>query len=88
MSQINYQLQPIGFAKINEEECKYEIKIEERFRPALKELDKFTHVNIIWWAHRNDNDEKRSITQIETFPFFYGEIQLLLRFAAGEEFVV
>ena len=73
MSKNNYQLQPIGFAKIKDKEGKFEIQIEERFRPALKELDKFTHVNIIWWAHLNDNNEKRSITQIEKFPFFYGE---------------
>jgi len=73
LSNNNLQLQPIGFANVNEKQGKYEIRIEERFRSALKELDKFTHVNILWWAHLNDNDEKRSITQIENFPFFYGK---------------
>ena len=73
MSKTNMQLQPIGYARVDEEKGIFEVQIEEKFRPALKEFDKFTHVNILWWAHENDNPEKRETTQIEEFPFFYGK---------------
>jgi len=51
-------LHPIGEVKIEDNQTWIEIK--EEFRPALKELEKYTHVNIIWWADKNDTPQRRN----------------------------
>ena len=66
-------LNPIGLIKINEKEGKFWIEIKEKFRPALKELEKFTHVNIFWWANQNDTPKRRNVLLSEELPPFYGE---------------
>lgn len=65
-------LRPIGAARTDEEKGIFQIIIQERFRPALKELDKYTHVNVLWWAHQSDTAQKRRITQVDKLPPFYG----------------
>jgi tRNA-Thr(GGU) m(6)t(6)A37 methyltransferase TsaA len=42
-----------------------EIRIDEVFRPALKDLDGFTHAVVLWWAHEMASDEWRSKTTTE-----------------------
>lgn len=39
------------------------LEILEPFRPALRQLDHFSHVMVFWWAHMHDNEESRSIVQ-------------------------
>jgi len=77
MTQANKQrkmvLNEIGIVHSNDEKMEYSIEIHEKYRPALKELEKFTHVNVFWWGHENDNLEKRAITQISKLPPFYGK---------------
>ena len=66
-------LTEIGIVHANEEKMEFSIEIHEKYRPALKELDKFTHVNVFWWGNENDNAEKRAITQVKDLPPFYGK---------------
>jgi len=66
-------LNPIGFVKMNEKEGKFWIEIKEQFRPALKELEKFTHANIFWWADKNDTPKRRGVLISEDLPPFYGD---------------
>lgn len=66
-------LNPIGMAKVNEEKMNYSITIKKKYRPALKELDQYSHVIVIFWADRHDNDEARSALVAEELPFFYGD---------------
>ena len=56
-----FNMFPIGYIRRNSEEVKLEIL--EQFRPALKQLDQFTHVIVFWWADRHDNDKSRSKMQ-------------------------
>ncbi len=56
-----FNMFPIGYIRRNNEEVKLEIL--EQFRPALKQLDQFTHVIVFWWADRHDNDKSRSKMQ-------------------------
>ena len=45
------------------------IFIDKEFRPALKELDQFSHVIIIWWISGNDNNKARANLQdLPPFP--------------------
>lgn len=56
-----FTLTPIG--KIKTTKTANTIQIDEPYRPALKQLDQFSHVIVIWWANQHDNPTSRSQTQ-------------------------
>lgn len=60
---MTYNVQPIG--KIFSSENGAFIKIEEEYIPAIKALEGFSHINVIWWFHKLDNDQARSVLQVE-----------------------
>ncbi|UYP46237.1 hypothetical protein NEF87_002522 [Candidatus Lokiarchaeum ossiferum] len=64
-------LHPIG--EVKSKEGKTWIEVKEQYRLALKELEKFTHVNIVWWAHKNDTPKRRAVLLSEELPPFYGK---------------
>jgi tRNA-Thr(GGU) m(6)t(6)A37 methyltransferase TsaA len=63
-----FKLKPIGFVKRNKEEIL--LQIYEEYLPALQQLENFSHVHVIWWADKHDNEKSRSIVDC-TPP--YGE---------------
>ena len=72
-SQKEFNLKPIGYVRIEGDDpmkAEYFIDILDAYRTALKELDKFSHIIVFWWADKNDNAEARSL--LETTPP-YGE---------------
>jgi tRNA-Thr(GGU) m(6)t(6)A37 methyltransferase TsaA len=48
------------------------IKIKEKYRPALLELDKFSHVNVVWWGDRYE--EYRHQVDMQIFPPYAPDI--------------
>jgi tRNA-Thr(GGU) m(6)t(6)A37 methyltransferase TsaA len=46
------------------------LKIADEYGEALKGLDGFSHVVVLYWLHENDTPDKRSIlqTRLERFP--------------------
>ncbi len=54
-----FYVNPVG--KIISNGNGFFIRIDEKYIPALKELDGFSHVNIIWWADKCDSEEMRNI---------------------------
>jgi len=38
------------------------LKIDEKYKAALRELDGFTHINVLWWCHLLDSEEYRKVT--------------------------
>jgi tRNA-Thr(GGU) m(6)t(6)A37 methyltransferase TsaA len=65
-----YQIFPIGFVRRSENQIYLEIF--ESFRPALKQLDHFSHIVVLWWANKHDNDKSRNVMQ--TKPPYAKEI--------------
>lgn len=63
MTEQSYQLYPIGY--IRRDENGPHLEIMDLYRPALKELDQFSHVIVLWWADRLDSEEYRSMMQCE-----------------------
>jgi tRNA (Thr-GGU) A37 N-methylase len=57
------QLIPIGAVRREGDEVW--LAVEERYRPGLLELDRFSHVVVLWWASGHDNDESRAIMQTD-----------------------
>jgi tRNA (adenine37-N6)-methyltransferase len=56
-----YQVHPIGYVRHSPEGFALEILLP--YRPALKHLDQFSHVHVLWWADRHDNAGDRSTMQ-------------------------
>jgi len=67
-SKEKYVLYPIGYIK-RENDNVY-IDILEKYVTALKQLNHFSHVQILWWGTKTDTEEHRHILEC-TPP--YGE---------------
>lgn len=63
MNGVEYHLQPIG--SIQSGLGEFTITIEEAFRPALTELDGFSHINVLWWCHLLDDPLYREMVIAE-----------------------
>jgi tRNA (adenine37-N6)-methyltransferase len=76
-----YEISPIG--KITRNENEVFLEINESIRPALKQLNHFSHVIILWWADQHDNEDSRNKLQTKT-P--YAEDVLTGVFACRSEY--
>lgn len=56
-------LNPIGKIHIGREEMR--IEVEQKYIPALKGLDGFSHLQVLWWFHGCDNTSARSMLEAE-----------------------
>ena len=59
--QPTFQITPIGYVH-RDAQTKY-LQILEPFRPALKQLEHFSHIIVLWWADQRDNEEFRNMLQ-------------------------
>lgn len=57
----NFEVVPIG--KIHSNETDTFIEIEPKYISALKALEGFRHINVLWWFSDFDNEEARSTLQ-------------------------
>ena len=58
-------INPIGLVNASDEQGKYEIQVFSEYVSALTQLEAFSHVMIIWWADRHDNEKDRSLLTTE-----------------------
>ena len=56
----NYELKTIG--KVKADEKGFYIELDKAYVNATKELDGFSHINVLWWAHLFDDEKNRSYT--------------------------
>lgn len=63
MSTQGYSMSPIGYVRAGADGMALEIKPE--YLPALRGLEGFSHVVVLWWAHLCDNPEYRAILDWE-----------------------
>lgn len=57
----NFTVNPIGQININNEGMF--IVLEPNYIPALKALDGFSHINVIWWFSEFDSDDMRNVLE-------------------------
>ncbi len=57
-----FHMQPIGVVKKQGE--KIYLEIEPRLSPALKGLEDFSHLWVLYWFHENDNPSARATLQV------------------------
>lgn len=58
-----FKVNPIGWIRCKEEGTF--IELEENYIPALKGLDGFSHINVVWWFSGFDDEQSRSLLQSE-----------------------
>jgi len=59
----SFQVNPIGYIRAGAEG--FCLKINEDYRPALKELENFSHINVLYWFNHSDSAADRAVTQEE-----------------------
>ena len=63
---LKFILEPIG--RLERDGSLTCLRLGKEYRPALKELEGFSHAQILWWFDGFDTDEHRSMTQFDP-PF-------------------
>ncbi|MBN1326801.1 MAG: SAM-dependent methyltransferase [Candidatus Cloacimonetes bacterium] len=61
MNRQEFKIFPIG--KVRRDESGIRLEIGGEFKDGLLELEKFSHVIVLWWAHGHDNEEDRKIME-------------------------
>ncbi|HDS06554.1 MAG TPA: S-adenosylmethionine-dependent methyltransferase [Bacteroides sp.] len=51
------QIKPVGRVRVSDGH--FSVQLEEEFIPALKHIEGYSHLQIIWWAHLTDDPESR-----------------------------
>lgn len=59
---MTFTLQAIGTVEKNVKQAR--LRIFDQYADALKGLDRFSHVFVFYWFHKNDTPQKRSILQV------------------------
>lgn len=54
---------PIG--KVEIENGRYFIELEEKFFEATRGLDEYSHIQVVWWFHLYDSEESRNYFVME-----------------------
>lgn len=58
----SYKIFPVGFIRKKGQTTR--IEIQKKFRTALLGLDGFSHIYVIYWFHKNDTPQQRSVLQV------------------------
>lgn len=60
--ETSYKVTPVG--RVEVKDGKIAIRILDKYIPALKGLEEWSHVQVLYWFDRNDTLQKRSILQV------------------------
>jgi tRNA-Thr(GGU) m(6)t(6)A37 methyltransferase TsaA len=61
-----FQVYPIGY--IHRDEGDMHLEILPQFRPALKQLEHFSHLTVLFWAHHHGAVTKRDSIELQVEP--------------------
>ncbi|KAA3645308.1 MAG: tRNA (N6-threonylcarbamoyladenosine(37)-N6)-methyltransferase TrmO [Chloroflexi bacterium] len=61
-----FQVYPIGY--IHRDEGDIHLEVLPQFRPALKVLDQFSHMTVLFWAHEHGGIEAREAIDLQVEP--------------------
>jgi tRNA-Thr(GGU) m(6)t(6)A37 methyltransferase TsaA len=61
-----FQVFPIGYIHRNDGDMYLEIS--PQFRPALKQLENFSHITVLFWAHEHGAVENRNAIDLQVEP--------------------
>ena len=53
------QIKPVGRVRVRDGH--FSVHLEKEFIPALKNIEGYSHLQMIWWAHLTDQPDKRKV---------------------------
>jgi tRNA-Thr(GGU) m(6)t(6)A37 methyltransferase TsaA len=62
----SFQLYPIGY--IHREGSEHWLEILPQFKPALKQLEHFSHLTVLFWAHEHSSVNTRNSIDLQVEP--------------------
>jgi hypothetical protein len=62
-----FEVFPVGYVRRDDEGTYLEVL--EPYVPALKELDRFSHAQVLWWFSQFDDEMYRSVMQTDHAPY-------------------
>ena len=68
---VTFEMHPIGY--VRRRGNRIYLDILGPYRPALTQLNQFSHVMVLWWADKHDNAKSRSRMQTEP-PYAKGHV--------------
>ena len=68
--QIN--VHPIGIVKSNHDS--FSINLEEKYAPALQNIDGFSHLQIVWWGHLTTKFDRNRLIAEKLFKKAPGQM--------------
>lgn len=57
-----FQVHPIGWIRIKKSGIN--IEIDPQYKDALLGMEGFSHIQVLYWFHKNDDSENRGILQV------------------------
>jgi tRNA (Thr-GGU) A37 N-methylase len=72
MEQTSIHIEPIGNVGVDEGQNRYQLIIDEDFRPALQGLGSCTHAIVLWWADQFNSLDDRYNNQVVELPYAPG----------------
>jgi len=67
VDQAGYEVFPVGH--VRREDGRTYVALLPEYAPALKELARFSHVQVFWWFSEFDDEMYRGITQSDHAPY-------------------
>lgn len=61
-TETSYEVFPVG--RVEKTDAVVRLRVFEEYADALRGLDAFSHVVVVWWFHENDTPENRRILQV------------------------
>ena len=58
----SFQIYPVGF--IRKKDDTVLIEIDKKYNDALLGIEQFSHINVLYWFHENDNPQSRNTLQV------------------------
>lgn len=60
-----------SIGKIRSERGAFELVLDKKYRAGLLELNQFSYIHVLWWAHQEDNPRSRA-TLVTDLPYGQG----------------
>jgi tRNA-Thr(GGU) m(6)t(6)A37 methyltransferase TsaA len=67
VTQAVFEVFPVGY--VRRDDGRTYVELLEPYIPALKELERFSHVQVFWWFSEFDDEMYRSVMQSEHAPY-------------------
>ena len=62
VSVAEFVLKQIGV--VRKDEAGLRLELEKRYQPLFLGLERYSHLNVLWWCSGNDSEEARAVTMV------------------------